>query len=474
MIFTDAIFFVFLALVFCGYWAFQSPSSRLTILLAGSAIFYGWWDWRFLALIGFVIVCSWFVARFVATREVGGRYRREALVIGISLNLSVIAIFKYFGFFADSAAAALAQIGLDPGWTALNILLPVGISFYVFQAISYIVDVARGDLDVEHRLQRVALYIAFFPQLVAGPIVRAASFFPQMQRPKRLTRALLFSGLRAFATGFAYKAGIADNLVVFVDPVYGDALIADDTDLSAWSNLALVGATVAFAGLIYFDFAGYSLMAIGVARWFGYYIPENFNYPYTSLCIDDFWRRWHISLSSWLRDYLYIPLGGNRMGAFRTYRNLFVTMLLGGLWHGAAWTFIAWGGLHGLALCLHRAFMKTGGLRLGFVASLFITQIFVLLTWVPFRADNFQDVVAIWSAFAGLREGGEAPLSPLVWLVIPLIAVDGWLGRRHRRMPALAAWVAQPPVYWAGLGALTAILLALYPLQAAPFVYFQF
>lgn len=474
MIFTDAIFFVFLALVFTSYWALKHAEARLTVLLAASAIFYGWWDWRFLGLIGFVIILSWLVARFVATREVGDRQRRWALIAGISLNLSVIAVFKYFGFFATSAAAALAQIGLDPGWTVLNILLPVGISFYVFQAISYIVDVARGDLPVEHRLRRVALYVAFFPQLVAGPIVRAASFFPQMERPKQLTGKLVFAGLRAFALGFAYKAGIADNLAVFVDPVYGDALIAGDTDLAIWSNSALIGATLAFAALIYFDFAGYSLMAIGVARWFGYYIPKNFNYPYASPAIDDFWRRWHISLSSWLRDYLYIPLGGNRKGEFATYRNLMTTMVLGGLWHGAAWTFVAWGALHGTALSLHRALVKTRGIRLGLLLSLLITQVFVLLTWVPFRADNFGDVVTIWTAFTGLRDGGEMQLSVLVWLVIPLIAVDAWLGRRPWRKMVVPKWLAQPTVYWTGMGALTAILLALYPLQAAPFVYFQF
>ena len=376
MIFTDAIFFVFLVSVFGAYWLIRKKEWRLSLLLGASAVFYGWWDWRFLGLIGFVIVISWLAAGFAAKRAPGDRYRRAALIAGITANLSVIAAFKYFGFFADSARAMLASIGLDPGWTALNILLPVGISFYVFQAISYIVDVARGDLAAEPRLRRVALYIAFFPQLVAGPIVRAASFFPQMEREKTLTSALFFAGLRAFLLGFAYKAGIADNLAQFVDPIFGDAQVAGDTDLAIWSNSALVGATLAFAGLIYFDFAGYSLMAIGVARWFGFYIPKNFDVPYASPSIDDFWRRWHISLSSWLRDYVYIPLGGGRTGQLATYRNLMATMLLGGLWHGAAWTFVAWGGLHGLALVFHRAFFK-GKRAIGFAAGLIATQGFV-------------------------------------------------------------------------------------------------
>lgn len=477
MIFTDAIFFVFLASVFGAYWVLRGKEVRLSLLLVASAVFYGWWDWRFLGLIGFVILVSWAVAKFAANRAPGETYRRAALIAGISINLAVIAVFKYFGFFAESAQATLATLGVDPGWTALNILLPVGISFYVFQAISYIVDVARGDLDAEPRLRRVALYIAFFPQLVAGPIVRAASFFPQMERTKKLTGALFFAGLRAFALGFAYKAGIADNLSQFVDPIYGDAQLLGDTDLAAWSNLALIGATLAFAGLIYFDFAGYSLMAIGVARWFGFYIPKNFDYPYSSPSIEDFWRRWHISLSSWLRDYLYIPLGGNRAGEVKTYRNLMTTMVLGGLWHGAAWTFVAWGAMHGAALAFHRAFFKGKklvGAAYGFALSLVATQAFVLLTWVPFRAESFSDTLTIWSAFTGLREGGSGTITLWVWLVLPLIALDALLGRGALDGLKRARFWRRPAVYWGSLGALLGILLALYPLEASPFVYFQF
>ncbi|MEL6860664.1 MAG: MBOAT family O-acyltransferase, partial [Pseudomonadota bacterium] len=463
MIFTDSIFFVFLGAVFGAYWLLRAKESRLSLLLLASAVFYGWWDWRFLGLIGFVILVSWAVAKFAASRAPGEKYRRYALIGGISVNLSVIAVFKYFGFFADSARTMLATVGVDPGWTALNILLPVGISFYVFQAISYIIDVARGDLAPEPRLRRVALYIAFFPQLVAGPIVRAASFFPQMERTKTLSGALFFAGLRAFALGFAYKAGIADNLAQFVDPVFGNALIDGDTDLALWSNAALIGATLAFAGLIYFDFAGYSLMAIGVARWFGFYIPKNFDYPYASPSIDDFWRRWHISLSSWLRDYLYIPLGGNRQGELKTYRNLMATMVLGGLWHGAAWTFVAWGALHGTALALHRALFK-GKLALHFALGLIATQFFVLLTWVPFRAESFADTMTIWSAFFGLRDGGSAQLSAWVWMVLPLIALDAALGRGALTKLKSIRILRNPAPYWGGVGVLAGILLALYPL----------
>ncbi len=475
MIFTDWIFFVFFAIVFAGYWfVLKGRESRLFWLLAASAVFYGWWDWRFLFLIGFVIAVSWISALRAGRYPKGAPVRRFWLTFAIVTNLAVLAIFKYFGFFSESTAAILQAMGLRASFPVVHILLPVGISFYIFQAISYVVDSARGEIAAEPRLSRVALYIAFFPQLVAGPIVRAASFFPQMERAKALSGGLLAAGARAFVIGFAYKAGIADNLAPFVDPVYGDALTRGDGDLSVWTNSALIGATIAFAGQIYFDFAGYSLMAIGVARWFGYYIPKNFDYPYSALSVSEFWRRWHISLSSWLRDYLYIPLGGNRSGRWQTYRNLMATMVLGGLWHGAAWTFLAWGALHGGALALHRALFAATGARIGAVLALLVTQAFILLSWVPFRAETFADMVTVWSAFSGLREGGAQILPVFVWSVPALIALDCVLGRSRLKSLARAPFLRHPAVYWGGLGGLAGVLAALYPLEAAPFVYFQF
>lgn len=475
MNFVEPIYFVFLALTFTLYWLTRNRREvQLGILLVASAIFYGWWDWRFLGLIGFVILISWITARGAAKRAPGDAKRRRILILGIGLNLGVLALFKYFNFFTDSSLAMLGALGFQPSAAVIKILLPVGISFYVFQAISYIVDVARGDLDAEPRLRRVALYIAFFPQLVAGPIVRAASFFPQMDRTPKLSKALLAAGLKAFLLGFAYKAGIADNLAPFVDPVYGDAQTAGDAVLSNWSNAALIGATLAFSAQIYFDFAGYSLMAIGVARWFGFFIPKNFDYPYASADLADFWRRWHISLSSWLRDYLYIPLGGNRGGSIKTYRNLMVTMLLGGLWHGAAWTYVAWGALHGAGLAVHRALFGKSGKAIGFMFGLILTQVFVLMTWAPFRAESFGDALEIWHAFTGLRNGGPQQLPWIVWLVPVLLLVDTLLGRTKLKCLARSAVMRRPLVYWGALGATVALLLALYPLDAKPFVYFQF
>ena len=215
-------------------------------------------------------------------------------------------------------------------------------------------------------------------------------------------------------------------------------------------------------------------MAIGVARWFGFFIPKNFDYPYASADLADFWRRWHISLSSWLRDYLYIPLGGNRGGSTKTYRNLMVTMLLGGLWHGAAWTYVAWGALHGAGLAVHRALFGKSGKAIGFMFGLILTQVFVLMTWAPFRAESFGDALEIWHAFTGLRHGGPQQLPWIVWLVPVLLLVDTLLGRTKLKRLARSAVMRRPLVYWGALGATVALLLALYPLDAKPFVYFQF
>ncbi len=474
MIFTSLTFLLFFLAVFGAYWLTRNNQARLYILLAGSALFYGWWDWRFLGLIALVILVSWGSALWMSRPAVSKNTQNLALATGVGVSLIVLGIFKYTGFFADSFAELLGRLGLNADMPTLRIILPVGISFYVFQAISYMADVRRGVLAFEPRLARVALYIAFFPQLVAGPIVRAASFFPQMDRTKRLGRRALIVGLRAFAIGFVYKALLADNIAPVVDQVYGN--------IDAYNNAAVALATFAFAAQIYFDFAGYSLMAIGVARLFGYHIPRNFNFPYASTSITDFWRRWHMSLSFWLRDYLFIPLGGSRNGRFAYYRNLLATMILGGLWHGAAWTFVAWGLLHGLALVVHKLWVthvkpvlapmielpRMASWLAGFIA----TQAVVLAGWAIFRAGSTSDALSALSALGGLRDGGPQTLSLMALLVIVVLALDHALGVRRWR----PHWrvLARPEVWWAGAGAALALALSIYPLTAAPFVYFQF
>ncbi len=481
MIFTDAIFPAFLIVVFTLHWVLPTKhkEARLMVLLVASAIFYGWWDARFLLLIGGVIALAWAAGLYAGDRKLEDKIRNRAVIFGVGLNLAILGVFKYFNFFADSLIDILNIAGISANPSTLKIILPVGVSFYIFQAISYIVDVRREELATETRLRRVALYIAFFPQLVAGPIVRAAGFFPQMEKDRKLSSEILLSGLRFFAIGWVYKAGFADNIAPFVDPVFGNPMVAGDSDVANWTNLSLIGATFAFGAQIYFDFAGYSMMAIGVARWFGFYIPRNFDFPYLSTSIADFWRRWHISLSSWLRDYLYISLGGNRAGKLRTYVNLFVTMLLGGLWHGAAWTFVIWGALHGAALAIHRLLLGNkkyliGG-ALGTAIGLVLTQVFVVMVWAPFRAEGMGDVLQVWAAFAGLRDGADLKsLEWVVWLAPLAVIADGILGKSGFSRLSRSDVMRKPVLFWGALGVFVGAALAIFPLQAAPFVYFQF
>ncbi len=474
MIFTSLSFLVFFFAVFALYWLLPNKKMRLGLLLAGSAVFYGWWDWRFLGLIALVILTSWFVALRMRARSGDPSHQNRWLGFGVAVSLFVLGVFKYTGFFADSFATLIQAAGLRADMPTLHIILPVGVSFYIFQAISYMADVRRGHLPAEPRLTRVALYISFFPQLVAGPIVRAASFFPQMERTKRLSRRSIVVGLRAFITGLVYKALLADNIGPAVDQIYGN--------LGEYGNGAICLATFGFAAQIYFDFAGYSLMAIGVARLFGYHIPRNFNFPYAARSITDFWRRWHMSLSFWLRDYLFIPLGGSRGGKMMYFRNLLTTMILGGLWHGAAWSFVIWGLIHGIALIVHKVWIEHIRPHIapaswvshwpGWLFGFFLTQYTVLLAWAMFRAETLADGMAAMGALTGLRSDGVLGAQPALALILIPLVLDHYLGVRKFRpnWPILS----RPELWWGIVGICAALALSIYPLKAAPFVYFQF
>ncbi len=478
MIFTSFAFLLFFALVYAAYWRVAAGEWRARLLLAASALFYGWWDWRFLALIGATIGVAYLCGRAAAPGPDGAvsAKAKRAMWLGVILLLGLLGVFKYFNFFIESADALLVSLGAAPSGVALRILLPVGVSFYVFQAISYVVDVRRGDAVPERRLSRVALYVAFFPQLVAGPIVRAARFLPQVDRAKRWRLNRQAAAARAFALGFIYKALIADNLAGLADPVFAD--------VAAFSNLALIGATLVFAVQLYFDFAGYSLMAIGVARAFDYRLPLNFLQPFTAASVTEYWRRWHISLSTFLRDYLYRPLGGHDGPRWFYYRNLMITMFLGGIWHGAAWTFILWGTLQGVALIVHKLWRQhverpmqltrrvpTG---LYWLFGLVLTQAFIVQQRGLFRAEDITDGLAVFGAFAGLRDGGAGVISALAWTAPVFVLADALIARRRRIGLSLPQWDHHPRVYWGLVGAMIALALAVYPLDAAPFVYFQF
>lgn len=389
MTFSSLTFIIFFVIVYLSILIFNSEKIRVkisvrnqllikhSILLVASYIFYGWWDFRFCFLMLFLTVTAWFCAKNIEQNK----NKKFYTIIGVAVPLAVLGFFKYFNFFISSFTDLF---GLETAGT-LNIILPVGISFYTFQSMSYTIDVLRGKIKSDS-LKNVALYIAFFPQLVAGPIVKASEFMPQLESNHKLKLTDLSEGIQVFVIGLFKKVVIADNLSVFVDAVFEKPL--------AYSSITVILAVVSYSIQIYCDFSGYSDMAIGTAKCLGYTFNRNFNMPYISKNVTEFWKRWHISLSTWLQEYLYIPLGGNRKGEVRRYINLFLTMALGGLWHGANYTFIVWGVLHGIALCVHKLFMKLRknkkGTFVGALISGILTYIFVCICWVFFRAENFD------------------------------------------------------------------------------------
>lgn len=415
MIFNSLVFLVFAIAFFPLYFATRGRL-RMWVCLSASYLFYGWWDWRFLSLILFSTVMDWWFGLWIsyqdrpeetrrqwlggsAVLKTFGRFtevvsqfglsRKAILIFSLVMNLGFLGFFKYFNFFSDSLAALVGAFGLQPSWTTLNIILPVGISFYTFQSMSYTIDVYRKQLTWEPSLLRFATFIALFPQLVAGPIVRASDFLFQLKTDQKFDWNRFNSGLGRVLWGFFKKVAIADSLAPFVDQCF-DAP-------GTFGSLHLLIGIVFYAFQIYCDFSGYSDIAIGLARMMGYHFPENFNLPYFSRSFSEFWQRWHISLSSWLRDYLYIPLGGNRRGVLATYRNNLLTMVLGGLWHGANWAFVFWGFLHGIYLIGQRVFAPwwrrlvqwfrlpafvAGGVEMATVFTL------TLLAWVFFRSGS--------------------------------------------------------------------------------------
>ncbi|MFN0059580.1 MAG: MBOAT family O-acyltransferase [Planctomycetota bacterium] len=399
MVFTSFTFLLlFLPLVLLGYHA-APLRRRNAVLLGASLLFYGFWRVDFVLLLLLSSAIDFGLARAIHNSSSVAR-RRGLLTLSVVANLGLLGYFKYFNFAMENLNLALSGFGAPPLWWE-EVVLPVGISFYIFQTMSYTIDVYRGHVVPARRFSDFACYVCLFPQLVAGPIVRYQSVAAQLvARDHSVER--FARGVFLFALGFNKKVLIANNVAPVVDAVF-----ALDTPgaANAW-----VG-TLSYALQIYFDFSGYSDMAIGLGLFFSFDFPHNFNSPYQARSITEFWRRWHISLSTWLRDYLYIPLGGSQRGRLRTYVNLFVTMLLGGLWHGASWNFVAWGALHGVALAVERALgQRTIYARLPAPVQIAITFTLVALAWIPFRADSWTATCAM---FGGLFDTGAA--TPLVY-----------------------------------------------------------
>ena len=472
MIFTDFAFLIFFAILFPIHW-FSRVHQRKYVLLIFSYLFYAWWDWRFIGLLAGVTAVTWLATNLYRKHRIRGQ-----IVIGLGLIILLLqlSIFKYSGFLLEIVTNIVPNNILPVNKNRFTLILPVGISFFTFQAMSYLIDIQRKKIETYNSLVETALYISFFPQLVAGPIIRSTVFFPQLNSPKKLSNGDITFGVNCFLIGYVYKAIFADKLAPFVDQVFSQPEIYQPQVI--WFGL------IGFSGQIYFDFAGYSLMAIGIARLLGYIFPENFNHPYCSLSLIEFWKRWHISLSEWFRDYVYIPLGGNKKGAKRRAVNLLLTMTLCGLWHGAGWNFIFWGVTHGIGAMINhwwRNFYinKYRGLRtwilIPICLSWLLTQLFVLISWVPFRTESLSDLVLVFQKMFGLSNLTPsleyvALEVPYLLIMLPLV-VDTTIGfcKKH-----LAAYELPATIYWFSLGAVLAGALMLIPLENRNFVYFQF
>jgi alginate O-acetyltransferase complex protein AlgI len=459
-------FAAFFAVVFVVSWALMPhPSAWRPFILAASYFFYGWVDWRWVLLLMASSVVNTVAAQVIA-RSPSQTGRKRALTIAIVFDLALLGTFKYVGFFVSELDGALDSIGLGSPLPLVQIVLPIGISFFTFQAISYVVDVYRGETRATSLIE-VAILQAFFPHIVAGPIVRANELLPQLRTPRDPRAVLAGPAIFMIVGGLVKKTVIADELArQIVDPVYSDP--------SSHSAGELTLAFYGFAAQIYCDFSGYTDLAIGLALLLGYQLPQNFNRPYLALSLQDFWRRWHMTLSRWLRDYLYIPLGGNRGGRLKTYRNVMITMLLGGLWHGASWTFVLWGGIHGTALSVERfARERFPGFRLPAWAAWLVTFNVVCVAWVFFRAP---DLATAFEVLGRLGLSGPSPLVtlPLVFLVVAAIAVQAVPREWWRQAEA---WLVARPVAIQGLAVGAVIVAADASVGqegVAPFIYYQF
>jgi D-alanyl-lipoteichoic acid acyltransferase DltB (MBOAT superfamily) len=473
MVFNSFTFALFFAVVLVFHYSAASWRAKKIFLTVASYLFYAAWNPPFVLLLFFSTIADWELAKRIY--RASSQQRRRAWMIGsLCINLGVLGFFKYSTFLLDSFTALIAQMGVVYQPPALDIILPVGISFYTFQTLSYTLDVYRNELKPWHSFTDYALFVAFFPQLVAGPIVRAEYFLPQTEAPSPPSRDRFLWGSSLIVVGLFQKVVIADSLLApVVEKVY-------DGDGVASPVAASIG-TLAFSGQIFCDFAGYSTIAIGAATCLGFALPDNFRFPYAAIGFSDFWRRWHMSLSTWLRDYLYIGLGGNRRGPWRTYRNLALTMLLGGLWHGASWTFVAWGGLHGCYLVVERGLHAVLGSRTiwrhwsGQLLLAGATFACVSLAWVLFRADSFGKAADLVAAMLQLLPSydlyvTDAEVMVTIGVVGALLAVH-WL-LRNTTLEAAAASV--PVAVRTVLVGLMAVAIALTTVEDRAFIYFQF
>jgi len=467
LVFTSIPYFAFFFLVTAVLALLRRAKTQKVFLLAASYYFYSCWDWKFITLLAGLTGSTYLCVRMMR-QTADDRLRRFWLATTIAISLCTLGYFKYTNFFIDSINKVLASSPLQIGF--VDVVLPVGISFIVFEVISYAVDVYRGDAQFEESLLDFGLLVAFFPHLIAGPILKPNHFLPQLKNPIKIRPSNLSAGAQIFLYGMMKKVLVSDRVAPFVDVVFKHP--------NSFSPMVTWLSAIGYAVQIYGDFSGYTDMAIGSAKCLGFDIPRNFSLPYLSRNVTEFWRNWHISLSTWLRNYLYFPLGGNRRGKFRTYANLAIVMLLGGLWHGASWNFVLWGGLHGVALAVHKLLgdFKRWPLwlphRVSRGISWAITLVFVVVAWVPFRSNRFDNTLTMLGRMAGLGPGhymhwvSVSLLYALPCLVVADVASFRWFEGRRLHLTRFSHQF----VFF--LLALSVLVLS--PPASSPFIYSRF
>ena len=480
MLFNSFEFLLFLPIVFLLYWfVFRGRKWQNLLVVIASYVFYGWWDWRFLFLIALTSLCSYGSGLLIEHYN-GKRSRQKAVsAANIVLNLGILGIFKYYNFFVENLEALFGMMGYHLDWVTMNIILPVGISFYTFQALSYTIDVYQRKLPATHDIVEFFAYISFFPQLVAGPIERATNLLPQFQQQRHFDYAKAVDGCRQMLWGFFKKLVIADNCAVVVNQ-YWDRYL----ELPGFT-LFLLG--VFFTLQIYCDFSGYSDIAIGCARLFGFNLMRNFNYPYFSRSIPEFWRRWHISLTTWFRDYIYFPLGGSRCDKWKTIRNVYIVWAISGLWHGANWTFVCWGLFHATLLAIYNIF----GINTKYknvvayerylpnireTLQILLTFFLTVIGWILFRAESMTQAVGFLTAMFANQFFDASTIDGKRTLIISLLFLFAeWLQRDKQhslQFPDIKPFIYKP-VRW-GIYIIILFVIDRFLVTSQTFIYFQF
>lgn len=480
MLFNSIDFLIFLPIVFILYWLLSGHRRYQNfILLVVSYIFYGWWDWRFLFLIALTSFCSFLSGLFLEKYMMNRRIQQFISASNIVLNLVILGIFKYYNFFVDNVNALFEVFGLKPDWVTINVILPVGISFYTFQALSYTIDVYQKKIKATKDLVEFFAFISFFPQLVAGPIERASNLLPQFQRNRNFNYAKSIDGMRQMLWGFFKKLVIADNCAAIVNLYWND--------YQNFPGIMLIMLGILFTFQIYCDFSGYSDIAIGCAHLFGFNLMRNFNYPYYSRSIPEFWRRWHISLTTWFRDYIYFPLGGSRCSKYKAVRNVFIVWAISGLWHGANWTFICWGLFHATLLAIynilgintkHEHLVAHGRMLPNFIetAQILLTFCLTVIGWIIFRAENMSQAFHFITSLFTNPFIGYGFIDGKKWLFAGILLICAeWLQReKHHFLDLSTNGIFRYRIVRWGIYYAIICLILNFSGSSQSFIYFQF